>query len=237
MRKMFTTLLLVVSVATLMAQNVQLHYDFGKARDKKASDRGYLTATVEFFKPDKMGSTFFFVDFDFNGKDNGISLSYMELSRNLKITENFPVQAHFEYNGGHIGADGFGVSFKNMFLVGGYYDWKITKGFTLGTMLAYKYIQDVKEGADFQLTFTWFKPLGKKFLFTGFMDFWTEDNKGLSGSATPDGKKIIFITEPQLWYALNDHFKIGTEIEISNRFVPNSNKLEIMPTVALRWDI
>lgn len=231
MKKVFITWAITCLATFAMAQNVQLHYDFGKANDDNAADREYLTATIEFFKPDKMGSTFFFVDFDFNGKDDGISVSYMELARNLKITQDFPVQAHMEYNGGHFGTDGFGASFKNMFIVGGYYDLKITKGFSLGTMLGYKYIQDVENGADFQATITWFKPLGKKFLFTGFADLWTEDKWGQSG------KKFIFLTEPQIWFALNEHFKIGSEIEISNNFVPNSNQLEIMPTVAVRWDI
>lgn len=231
MRKLLITLVFTCFAVFALAQNVQLHYDFGKANDDRAADRNYVTTTVEFFKPDKMGSTFFFVDFDFNGKDDGISVSYMEFVRNLKINEKIPVQAHFEYNGGHFGADGIGVSFKNMFIVGGYYDWKITKGFTLGTMLGYKYIQDVKNGADFQTTITWFKPLGEKFLFTGFADLWTEDKWGESG------KKFIFISEPQIWYALNEHFKIGSEIEFSNNFVPGSNKFEIMPTLAIRWDI
>lgn len=236
MKRVLITLAILCLAVFAMAQNVQLHYDFGKANDDNAEDREYLTATVEFFKPDKMGSTFFFVDFDFNGKDNGISVSYMELARNLKITQDFPVQAHLEYNGGHFGREfdegNLGFSFKNMFIVGGYYDWKITKGFTLGTMLGYKYIQDVEHGPDFQATVTWFKPLGKKFLFTGFADLWTEDKWGQD-----DGKKFIFITEPQLWYSLSEHFRIGSEIEISNNFVPNSNQVEIMPTLAVRWDI
>lgn len=226
MKYLLTTLLSLLFM-TAMAQNVQLHYDFGQANDKNAHDREYLTGTVEFFKPDQYGSTFFFADFDFNGKDKGISLSYLELARNLKITKEFPVQAHLEYNGGHTG----GFSFRNMFLVGGYYDLKVTKSFTVGTMLAYKYIQQVKNGADFQLTLTWFKPLGKRFLFTGFVDLWTEDD------LPSDGKKLIFLTEPQLWFSLNKHFRIGSEIEISNNFVYGSKKLEVMPTVAIRWDI
>lgn len=229
--KHLLTFLLMLFVAVVSAQNLQLHYDFGKARDKNAMDREYVTATVEFFKPDKYGSTFFFVDFDFNGKDNGINLSYLELARNLKITQDFPIQAHLEYNGGHVGADGFGAAFRNMFLVGGYYDLHLTKNFSIGTMLAYKYIQHVENGADFQLTLTWAKPLGKRFLFTGFVDLWTED------ATTKDQKKFVFLTEPQLWFALNKHFRIGSEIEISHNFVVGSSKLEVMPTVALRWDI
>ncbi len=226
--------LLCCFASVVFAQNVQLHYDFGKANDKNAPDRNYLTATVEFFKPDKWGSTFFFVDFDFNGTDDGISVSYTEIARNLKITQDFPVMAHLEYNGGHFGTHfekgSAGVSFRNAFIVGGAYDWKICKGFTLGTMLGYKYIQDTDNGADFQATITWFKPFGKGFLFTGFADLWTEDKWGT------DDKQFIFLTEPQIWYAVTKHFKVGSEVEISNNFWGGSNKVEIMPTVAVRWD-
>ncbi len=231
MKKTGVASLLLFLTSVMCAQNVQLHYDFGKANDKNAQDRGYLTTTVEFFKPDKWGSTFFFVDFDFNGKSDGMSVSYMEIARNLKIIKDFPVMAHVEYNGGHFGTTGApGFSFNHAFIVGGAYDWKITKGFTLGTMLGYKYIRHTENGADFQATITWFKPFAKKFLFAGFADLWSEDKWGT------DKKQLIFLTEPQIWYALTEHFKVGSEVEISNNFVPGSNKLEIMPTVAVRWD-
>ena len=39
--------------------NAQILYDFG-------SDRKYVTLTLEMFKQDKWGSTYFFVDHDFN---------------------------------------------------------------------------------------------------------------------------------------------------------------------------
>lgn len=236
MRKPISALLLSASLG-VSAQNVQLHYDFGKANDRNASDRGYLTATVEFFKPDSWGDTFFFADFDFNAKDKGVSVSYLEIARNLKISKKIPVNLHLEYNGGHFGADGFGVAFKNAFLIGGQYNLKITDGFSLGTSLSYKYIQDTKNGPDVQATVVWYKPFAKKFLFTGFADVWTEDNKGTSFIGEPHGKKFVFLTEPQLWYSINKHFRIGTEIEISNQFIQNSNKLEINPTIGIRWDI
>jgi len=37
----------------IMAQNFQVHYDFGK-------NRHYITTTFEMFKPDKWGNTYFF---------------------------------------------------------------------------------------------------------------------------------------------------------------------------------
>ena len=62
--------LLLVALFSAPAQNVQLHYDFGKllykSGDKDLSTapavRPSLTSTVEMFRPDDWGSTYFFVD-------------------------------------------------------------------------------------------------------------------------------------------------------------------------------
>jgi len=46
--------------------NVQMHYDLGDALyGDELSNRQHLTATVENFKADKWGSTYFFVDGNF----------------------------------------------------------------------------------------------------------------------------------------------------------------------------
>ena len=64
MRKLALALVVLIAVATKAQTNLQVHYDFGK-------DRSYVTTTLEMFKPDKWGNTFFFVDFDYNmGKEN-----------------------------------------------------------------------------------------------------------------------------------------------------------------------
>lgn len=60
MRKFFTLAVLLLAVFCGKAQNVQLHYDFGGALyDKDLDGRPALTSTVEMFKPDKWGSTYF----------------------------------------------------------------------------------------------------------------------------------------------------------------------------------
>jgi hypothetical protein len=57
--KKLSAVLFFAFALTLSAQNIQQHYDFGK-------DRDYFTTTLEMFKPDEYGSTYFFVDFDYN---------------------------------------------------------------------------------------------------------------------------------------------------------------------------
>ena len=74
--------LFVMALAGMTAQaqtNLQVHYDFGEGRE-------YVTTTLEMFKPDKWGNTFFFVDYNFNStKYNHPSESYMEIARCLKF--------------------------------------------------------------------------------------------------------------------------------------------------------
>ena len=61
--------MLLSAVPGLQAQNIQLHYDFGGALyDKDLHGRPVLTSTVEMFKADKWGSTYFFVDMDYTSK-------------------------------------------------------------------------------------------------------------------------------------------------------------------------
>lgn len=223
MKKILFAVALMVAVQAGFAQNLQLHYDFLKdARDPHAAGRGYVTSTVEMFRPDKTGSTFFFIDMDYNSPRGGVSLAYWEISRDQKIGD-CPILAHVEYNGGF---NQF-ASFDNAWLFGASYPFKI-KNVSMTVMGAYKAIS--KQDANAQFTTTWFTMLAKgKVTIDGFLDLWSEDKTGSSG------KKCILLTEPQFWYNFSPKFSAGSEIEVSNNFVFNSNKVEIFPTVAVKW--
>uniref|UniRef100_UPI0040389730 DUF5020 family protein n=1 Tax=Prevotellamassilia timonensis TaxID=1852370 RepID=UPI0040389730 len=59
-KSILLVLLCLLSVRTALAQvNMQVFYDFG-------SDRKYVTMTLEMFKADKWGNTYFCIDHDFN---------------------------------------------------------------------------------------------------------------------------------------------------------------------------
>ncbi|MBR5440554.1 MAG: DUF5020 family protein, partial [Prevotella sp.] len=64
----FLTMALTVAVSTsTQAQNIQLHYDFGRSIYSNEQDgRPKVTMTVEQFKADQWGSWFYFVDVDFS---------------------------------------------------------------------------------------------------------------------------------------------------------------------------
>lgn len=230
MKKLLLICFIACAACQAKAQNIQLHYDFGRSLYSELDDdyRPLLTGTVEFFKADKWGSSYFFVDFDYTKK--GLASAYTEISRELKFWEA-PLSAHIEYNGGLSNV----ISFNNAYLVGPTYTYNnadFSKGFTLSAM--YKYIQKHESPNNFQLTATWYwHAFDGKFTASGFADFWREKN--------PHGD-YIFMSEPQFWLnlnkfkAFNDKFNlsVGTEIELTNNFSFRDGFYAI-PTLALKW--
>lgn len=87
MKKIISALflcMLLSAVPELQAQNIQLHYDFGRSLyDKDLKGRPLLTSTVEKFHPDNWGSTYFFIDMDYTSE--GVASAYWEIARELKF--------------------------------------------------------------------------------------------------------------------------------------------------------
>ena len=227
MKKVLLLFSLFTIVASTNAQNLQLHYDLGE-------DRKYFTTTVEMFRPDKYGSTFFFIDMDYSSDarnvDNGISLAYWEIARAFKWNENQKFMPRVEYNGGTFKLDdtpkdeGF-IPIENCWLVGVERTWASADFSKILTLQAnYKYIED-KEDASFQLTAVWtVQMLKNKMTFTGFADFWKEEMFW--------GTDYRFLTEPQIWYNFSSHFAAGSEIELSNNFI--GDEFSVCPTIAVK---
>lgn len=242
--KKFLLLILLVGTLSAKAQNVQLHYDFGRHAYKslnssdKSMARPALTSTVEMFRPDKWGSTFFFVDMNYN---QGVQGAYWEIARELNFWQNSKVNwlsAHIEYNGG---LDRLAGSYNDAFLFGVTYSGH-SKDFskTWSITASYKHIPRTigldgkKDEANFQITGVWGITFLKGYLnFTGFVDFWRECRLW-------QGTSYIFLTEPQLWFNVNAikgcekiNLSVGTEVELSNNFVAKG--FFAIPTLAVKW--
>lgn len=223
MKKLLLFFATLLGASSLMAQNVQLHYDLGE-------DRNYLTSTVEMFKPDQWGNTFFFIDMDYSVGDNkGVNLGYFEIARCLKFWDA-PLSVHVEYNGGMVP----NFVFSNAWLSGIDYSWNnsdFTKG--LSAKVLYKRIE-YTDYLSYQTTLVWYMHFfDKKLSFTGFADFWKE-KKSWGTGADIEKTDYVFLAEPQLWYNFTENISLGGEVELSNNFFSNDG-MKIMPTVAAKW--
>jgi len=235
MKKLIILLFLLAPLPGL-AQNLQLQYDFG-------NDRKFYTATLEMFKTDTLGFTYWFVDFDFDfpGHPRSMSAVYGEISRDFYIPglRRIPffdqLSFHLEYD------DGFGsfkdpemktaaFSFNNVFLTGFSHPLKIGQ-----VIITTQWLLRMPRGMDvpdFQFTVVWFQPVFKgKVLVTGFADLWSQDKL-----AEPDDKELVFQTEPQLWYFLTRKIAVGGEAEISRNFPAGPVGWKCRPTLGFRWE-
>ena len=232
MKKLLTmsvALVAMFNVIGVKAQNLQLFYDTG---------RGCVTSTVEMFRPDSFGSTYFFADMDYTPRITG---AYWEISRELNFWQDSKVSwlsVHLEYNGGLNNVAG---SFNNCWLGGLTYSGHskdFTKTWSLSAM--YKVIPRTiglsgrSQVHNFQITGVWGIEFAKGWCsFSGFFDLWRE--------ARPwQGTEFIFMSEPQFWVNLNKikgwekiGLSIGGEIELTANFVAKG--FHAMPAVGAKW--
>ena len=215
---------LMVGTFAKAQTNAQILYDFG-------SDRKYVTLTLEMFKADKWGSTYFFVDHDFNydkmvvgSKNISQGGTYTEISRALNFWQNSKMKnwsLHVEYNGG------------------------ITKNYPINNAWLF--------GVEYFMHDKSFKNIfGLKGLnFSGFADFWWENHTSMldkhgdakvdeNGEVIYKNEHTVFTTEPQLWYNVGQHFgcenlSVGGEVEISHNFGSNAGWM-VRPCLGVKWD-
>lgn len=241
--------LLLIVAATLcwfgsQAQNVQLHYDFGQSiyDELAATDTSYgrpkLTTTVEMFRPDSWGSTFFFIDMDYS---SGVKGSYWEIAREINFWQDSKwnwLSVHAEYNGGGSMAVG---TFNDSWLGGLTYSGHsedFSKTWSISAM--YKYIPHTRNVSgeldthNFQITGVWGINFASGWAtYSGFIDFWREARAWQSTTH-------IMLSEHQLWLNLNKvrgwdktNLSVGTEVEFSNNFVAKG--FYVIPTLAAKW--
>lgn len=226
-RNTFVLLLvaLVASIASkIEAQNLQVFYD---------TERKCITSTIEMFRPDAFGSTFYFVDMDYSPTAVG---AYTEIAREFCFWQDSKwnwLSIHAEFNGGLAGA----YSFFNNWLAGLTYSghsqdfsktWSVTASYK--AIPGLKDINGKCQMHNFQLTGVWGISFAKGWCsFSGFADLWSE------------GSTLIFISEPQFWVNLNKingwnniPLSIGGEVELSNNFAGTSG-FAVRPALGAKW--
>ncbi len=237
MKKLLSFALLSLMALTAKAQNIQLHYDFGRnIYTGEESNRQKVTITLEQFKADKWGSWFYFVDIDLSRKFT--ESAYAEISREFNFCKESPFAAHVEYDGG-LSRNG---SFQQSGLLGVAYnghtaDFSKTWSVQLLYKQYFKSYDNTRAYASAQLTGVWgLHFFNKKLTFSGFIDFWRGENwrPGHEGHGM-----LVILTEPQFWFNATSHFSIGSEVEISNNFIYNTyndKSFFINPTLAVKWN-
>ncbi|SDH15723.1 protein of unknown function [Prevotella communis] len=239
MKKIFSIALMAVAALSANAQNIQLHYDFGRnIYSNEEADRQKVTATLEQFKADDWGSWYYFFDVDLTSKTT--RSIYTEISREINLSKNLPLAAHVEYDGGlwHAPAIGNG-SYQQAGLAGiAYNGHNADFSKTWSVQALYKQFFKSYEGthsyASFQLTGVWgLNFLDNKMTFSGFIDFWRGEKANNHGC-------LVILSEPQLWYNVNKHFSVGTEVEFSNNFIVNyynDKTFFVNPTLGVKWNL
>lgn len=239
MKKIFSIALMAVAALSANAQNIQLHYDFGRnIYSNEEADRQKVTATLEQFKADDWGSWYYFFDVDLTSKTT--RSIYTEISREINLSKNLPLAAHVEYDGGlwHAPAIGNG-SYQQAGLAGiAYNGHNADFSKTWSVQALYKQFFKSYEGthsyASFQLTGVWgLNFLDNKMTFSGFIDFWRGEKANNHGC-------LVILSEPQLWYNVNKHLSVGTEVEFSNNFIVNyynDKTFFVNPTLGVKWNL
>jgi hypothetical protein len=239
MRKFLLMAMTAVAVLTAYAQNVQLHYDFGRNLypDQEAG-RQKVTLTLEQFKADKWGSWYYFVDVDLSRKET--KGAYTEISREFKLSQQSPFSLHVEYDGG-LGSRLAGTtsgSYQQSGLAGFAYNGHNSDfSTTWSVKLLYKaFFKDANANSAYhsaQLTGVWGTTFAnKKCTFSGFIDFWRGEKANGHG-------QLVILSEPQFWFNATEHFSIGTECEISNNFIYNTyddQTFFVNPTIGIKWN-
>lgn len=248
MKKSFVAAgMLLLSVGAFAQTNLQVFYDLG-------SDRKYVTTTLEMFKSDDWGSTFFFVDYDYfsnkfrneeilglkpNKDIYGSRGSYMEIARSLNFWQESALgalSAHVEFNAG------VGFTTRNWLIGAEYFMHSDDFSNTLTVELLYKtFSPNTESHLPLQLTAVWgmnniFGVEGLN--FSGFADLWGEDGPYFDHDKSE--KSLTFISEPQLWYNVGSlfncpNFNVGGEVEISSNFAGNQG-LMINPCLGVKWN-
>ena len=227
--------------------NLQFFYDFGK-------DRKIITTTLEGFYNDPWGNTFFFIDYDYNPQKGGTTAepqqnrpggSYWEIARCFNFWQNSAVNflsLQVEYNGGVYRSYPI-----NHALLAGVDFFVHSKDFknTFNFKLLYKKIWGNQGNVPLQFTFVWgmqdlFGVTGLR--FSGFADVWGEKHTVYPGgdfTKPAEESSFVFISEPQLWYSVGQHFgcpnlNIGGELELSYDF-GSAKGFWCRPCLGAKW--
>lgn len=241
----FLGLLFLSAVPLLKAQNIQLHYDLGRALYPTVQrERPMMTATVEQQSLDRFGDTFYFVDMSW--RDQGAVNANWKFMRNLRFWRP-PFALHLRYDGGLRFRDYApstertkpAFSLNDAFMLGGSYTYlSPTRRTMLQLIPLYKYIKGAEQPHNFELCGVWrFASVSGLFTATGFFSWWRQELTAPGWGSTT----FKFMSQPQLWCNLNRikgvapdfNLSVGTELRVSKNV--DAPQWIVAPTLGLKW--
>jgi hypothetical protein len=214
MKKLIFISLILLSVTSIKAQNVQILNGFS------GINGSYVNfATFELYKDLKGGPLYYFTDFKMSNK--GYFEAYTEISKYWYFTQDkFSVTT--QYNAG-LNKD---YQIQPVYLLGLSKGFLIKGNFNLQFDAMYRYQKDLcadsitkEQHNGYQIT-TIFSRDWKKFQLSGYLDFWNTK---------------YFIFEPQVWYKATKNIFIGAEYRASNYSLLENYRNYIM--FGLKWDM
>lgn len=233
MKKSILTLYAVLSTLFCTAQvNIQVLYDCVESP---------LT-TVEMYKGDAWGDTYFFIDHYYNfERTNGHTSigmdSYFEFERGLNFWQQTPMRnfsLHVELDFKCFGGMGSGMA-----CIGAKYAFhNATFSRTAGIALMYDhYIVSGSADLPLKLTGTWNvnNLFGLRGLtFDGFIDVWGNNTEYLTEQGGIGYDHFSIHSQPQLWMHITPHLNLGGEVVLGYNHRGTHGFL-CQPCVGLKW--
>lgn len=268
MKNIFISLILIsfISLSALaetdstriISLNLQAHSNASELLYNKNSsiinNLPLFTFTLEGTGNDKIGSTYFFIDWEIGNanlsNDKYFSGSYIEFTRNWCFWQQSNLknlEIHTEINAGAgYGSDSWGSQnngwdFKPALICGVAYSWSGKKWFFQLQLLNRYEVKDRYNngGEGWQLTEVWNYNFNSLFYISGYSDIWQSRINGKLN----DSKSLHLAIEPYLWFRISNAFEVGSRFRFTyNYYTDKSNgtydkKYYFAPTIALKWNI
>lgn len=248
-----------------MQMNLQAHGNFSELLYGKNSslvcNLPMSTFTFEGTGSDRIGSTYFFIDFEVGNanklKNRMLGGSYIEFTREWCFWQKSkvaPLCIHTEfdagvgYGGDSWGSTGNGFEFKTALLFGLSYSWGGDNWFLQLQALNRYELKDYfgcgGEGWQFTVVYN-YQPV-KWFTLSGYADFGQNpiDDRGVHSLKDP--KSFHVAIEPYVWFNVTKFLSVGSRLRFTYNFYQGAladggfgydRRTYFAPTVGLKWNM
>jgi hypothetical protein len=221
------------------SQNLQVHYDLRHSIDPGENSSNYPGFSFEYFKnvdTSGTGSFLMKVQADLNGRNHNVGKVYTQLSQSLKFWRP-KIYLSLNYSGGlGVTATSYGYYISGSFGTGISYPFQFC-GAWFATNLLFRYSAFDKPSYDPQAIVYFGKGFFSGAIFiSGSFVFWTENrDQGIEETKNLSGKRFAFFGDPQIWFRIKEGFSVGSRINVYYHLLRKDNKMQLYPTLGLKY--